>query len=273
MFRVPKRLENLFGRKLYGAFQNLVNRILKGKVPVESAMRDFVFSKEADEYIEKAVSNMVNGQRVGSAKAWRDLAQRRSEIGREITEYIKNEMKGSVGRRVGELVSENTQYIKTLPAQWAEYASKMAFRMTVEGKRPEEIEAELRKNIPAHMQKNLKTIARTESAKANAAIAQARSEDIGIPCYVWRTCRDERVRLSHQRMEGVVCFWNNPPSPEGQGFYHPGGTYNCRCYAEPIIDARSLPNGVKVWMNGGIERLSKKKIMKMEREQRRGMAV
>jgi len=271
MFRVPKALERVFGQRLTRAFQNLINRIRKGNVPVEKAMRDFVFSKEADEYIDKTITNMINEQRVGSAKSWKDMAKRRSAIGKEITEYIKNEMKGSVGRRVGELVSENSQYIKTLPSQWADYASKLAFRMTVEGKRPEEIEAELRKVIPEHMQKNLKTIARTESAKANAAIAQARAEDIGIPCYIWRTCRDERVRLSHQRMEGVVCFWNNPPSPEGQGFYHPGGTYNCRCFAEPIIDSRSLPNGVKVWQNGGIETLSKKKVMRMERDQRRMM--
>lgn len=273
MFRVPKRIENLFGKKLFGAFQTLVNRITRGNVPVEKAMRDFVFSKEADEYIDRAINNMIQQQRVGSAKSWRDMAQRRSAIGREITEYIKHEMSGSVGRRIGELVSENSQYIKTLPAQWADYASKKAFQMTVEGKRPPEIEAELRKVIPAHMQKNLKTIARTESAKANAAIAQARAEDVGIPCYIWRTCRDERVRLSHQRMDGVVCFWNNPPSPENQGFYHPGGTYNCRCFAEPIIDSRSLPSGVRVWNNGRIETMSKKKVMKIEREQRRVMTA
>lgn len=269
MFRVPKVIERVFGRKLTAAFQRLINRVQKGNVPVEQAMRDFVFSKETEEYIDKAINSMINEQRVGSAKSWRDLAKRRSAIGKEITEYIKNEMKGSVGRRVGELVSENSSYIKTLPAQWADYASKLAFRMTVEGKRPEEIEAELRKVIPEHMQKNLKTIARTESAKANAAIAQARAEDIGIPCYIWRTCKDERVRPSHARMEGVVCFWNNPPSPEGTGFYHPGGTYNCRCYAEPIIDSSTLPTGVRIWNNGAVERLSKKKVMKMEKQQRR----
>ena len=271
MFRVPRRIENLLGKRLTDAFQRLINRIQKGKRPPEQELRDFVFSKEVEDYIEKALNKMAHEQRVGSARSWKDLAKRRSDIGREITQYIKNEMKGSVGQRIGELVSENSLYIKTLPAQWADYASKLAFKMTIEGKRPEQIEAELRKVIPVHMQKNLKLIARTESAKANAAIAQARAEDIGIPCYIWRTCKDERVRPTHQKMEGVVCFWNDPPAPEGTNFYHPGNTYNCRCFAEPIIDSRDLGNGVKVWMNGGIERVSKKKIMKMEREQRRMM--
>lgn len=272
MFRVPKVLEKAFGNRLIKAFQNLINRILKGKVPVEKAMREFTFSKEVDEYIDKSISDMIHKQRVGSASSWREMAQRRSAIGKEIVEYIKHEMQGSVGNRVADLVADNSSYIKTLPTQWADYASKLAFRMTVEGKRPEEIEAELRKVIPEHMQKNLKTIARTESAKANAAIAQARAEDIGIPCYIWRTCKDERVRPSHARMEGVVCFWNNPPAPEGGDMYHPGGTYNCRCYAEPIIFTKDLPHSVKMWTYDGIQRVSKKTIMKMEKQQRRLMS-
>ena len=271
MFRVPKVIEKIFGDRLAKAFQNLIDKILKGKVPVEKAVREFTFTKGAEEYIDKAISNMIHSQRVGSARSWQEMARRRAAIGKEISEYIKNEMKGSVGNRVAELIADNSSYIKTLPSQWADYASKLAFRMTVEGKRPEEIEAELRKVIPEHMQKNLKTIARTESAKANAAIAQARAEDIGIPCYIWRTCKDERVRPSHARMEGVVCFWNTPPSPEGSGFYHPGGTYNCRCYAEPILDSRDLPKSVKAWTYDGIQRMSKKSIMKLERQQRRAL--
>ena len=272
MFRVPKSLENLFGRKLFSAFQNLVNKIVKGKQPVEKTLREFVFSKEADEYIDSTISRMINEQRVGSARTWREYALRRSEIGKEIYNYLKNEMKSSVGRRVSELVSANSLYIKSLPQEWAEYASKFAFEQTIKGKRPEWIEAELRKVIPEKMQKNLKVIARTESAKANAAIAQARAEDIGLPCYIWRTCDDERVRHSHQMMKGVVCFWNNPPAPEGQDHYHPGGTYNCRCYAEPIIDSRELDGKVfHVWVGDGMRRMSKKQLMKMERQQRRMM--
>ena len=271
MFRVPKVIEKVFGNRLKRLFQRLFNRVESGKVPVEKALREFVFSKEADEYLEKSVKNMVNEQRVGSARSWMTQAKRRSAIGKEIAEYIKKEMQGSVGNRVVELVADNSSYIKTLPTQWAEFASKKAFQMAMDGKRPEEIEVELRKVIPEHMQKNLKTIARTEASKANAAVAQARAEDLGIPCYIWRTCKDERVRASHRRMEGVLCFWNNPPAPEGGQTYHPGGIYNCRCYAEPVIDDEDLPKSVKVWNNDTIERWGKKKAIKQERIQRRAL--
>lgn len=264
MFRVPKRIEAMFGKRLYNAFQALVNRIIKGKKPVEELIREFVFSKETEEYIDNSIRKMINEQRVGSAQSWREAARRKA-IAKEIVEYTKHEMQGNVGRRVAELVGNNSLYIKTLPSQWAEKASQIALRMTLEGKRPETIEVELRKIIPEEMQKNIKTIARTESAKANAAIAQARAEELGIKCYIWRTCNDERVRKSHAFMKGTVCFWNNPPAPEGRDYYHPGGTYNCRCYAEPVIDVKDLPNSMSVWVGDGVRKMSKKAFMKMYR--------
>ena len=271
MFRVPKVVEKVFGNRLGQAFQGLTNKIRFGKVPVESTLREFAFTKETDSFIDKAIAKMIEEQRVGSGRSWKEMALKKPSVGKQINNYIKNELKESVGQRVRELVSDNSRYIKTLPTEWAEYASRQAAKMTINGKSPEEIEEELRKNIPEHMQKNLKTIARTEASKANSAIAQARAEDIGIPCYFWRTCKDEKVRPSHRKMEGVVCFWNDPPAPEGREFYHPGGTYNDRCYAEPIINYNDLPNHMRVWMYGGIRRISKKSFIRLEKEQRRSM--
>ena len=262
MFRVPKRIENLFGRRIASAFQNLVNRIVKGNKPVEQEIRDFTLSKEMQKYIDTSVSKMINEQRVTSGGSWAEAA-RRKKTARQIVDYTKHEMKGRVGQRVAELVQDNSTYIKSLPTKWADRASQIAFKMSLEGKRPEAIEAELRKQIPKEMQRNIKTIARTEAAKANAAIAQARAEDCGIKCYIWRTCDDERVRRSHQFMKGVVCFWNDPPAPEGGERYHPGGTYNCRCYAEPVFDKDQLPRSMMVWNGDGMNRMSQKAFIKM----------
>lgn len=264
MFKVSKRIENLFGKRLANIFQRLMDRVAKGKEPVEETMQNFVMSKEADKMVEKAVSKMIEEQRVSSGGSFTEAA-RRAKAARQIVNYTKHELKGPVGQRVAELVQDNASYIKTLPSKWADRASQIAFRMSLEGKRYEDIEAELRKKIPAEMQRNIKTIARTEAAKANAAIAQARAEDCGIKCYIWRTCNDERVRRSHAFMKGTVCFWSNPPSPEGGESYNPGGIYNCRCYAEPILDVRELPNSFSVWVDDGVRRMSKKAFMKMYR--------
>jgi uncharacterized protein with gpF-like domain len=46
-------------------------------------------------------------------------------------------------------------------------------------------------------------------------------------------------------MEGLLINWLDPPSPEElfpdkdtkpYGKYHAGATFNCRCYAEPVVD-------------------------------------
>ena len=125
--------------------------------------------------------------------------------------------------------------------------------------------------MPEHMQRHLKTIARTECAKTNAAITQVRAESCGIRAYIWRSCKDERVRHSHGRMDGVLVFYNDPPCPEalypanGQqpyGNYHAGNTFNCRCYQEPVMDARFLPDSIRVHVDGSVTTMTKKQIIK-----------
>ena len=58
-------------------------------------------------------------------------------------------------------------------------------------------------------------------------------------------------------MDGVVCLWSSPPSPEaiaGEertcGNYHPGDIFNCRCVALPVIALEDLRFPVRVCMGG-----------------------
>ena len=71
-------------------------------------------------------------------------------------------------------------------------------------------------------------IARDQVNKLNGNLAKKRQEDTGIKHYIWRTSQDERVRPSHQELEGERFAWDKPPS-EG----HPGEPIQCRCTAEP----------------------------------------
>ena len=75
-------------------------------------------------------------------------------------------------------------------------------------------------------------IARDQIAKYNTQLARARQTAVGISKYEWSTVGDERVRESHQRNNGKVFSWNNPPATG-----HPGDDYQCRCVALPIFDA------------------------------------
>ena len=264
--------EKRFLRGLQRLFSRMIEDIRNGSgliKGVDPTVRTFMQSDEVKKYLDRLVGNMVQTQRKISANSWREAAYK-SGNGPELYRLIREEMKGPVGARVWELIAENAGYIKTLPEAWAAYANQYAFREALKGRRPEDVEAELRKVIPAHIGKNLKCIARTECAKANAAIVQSRAEWCGIRAYIWRCVTDERSRDSHIGMDGILVFYDDPPSPEAlfpgsgkpYGKYHAGNTFNCRCYQEPVVDNDFLPDLIRVHDHGEILTMTKAQLLK-----------
>jgi len=76
-------------------------------------------------------------------------------------------------------------------------------------------------------------IARDQVSKLNGNLTRERQEDIGVEGYIWRTVGDERVRDSHDEVDGQFFSWNDPPN-ETDG-NHPGEDIQCRCWAEPVL--------------------------------------
>ena len=270
---VPMSEERMVLNSLKRLFSYLIRDIKNGKVQpeyVREEARKFIESDEMDRYLRNLMTRMVNRTRIDTAKALKQQAVAQHN-GPELFELMKHEMDGPVGRRVWELIAENVQYIKTVPQLWAQYISGFITRESLRGKRPEQIESELRKIMPDHITKNLKTIARTECAKTNAAICQARAEACGIKCYIWRCMKDNRVRDSHWDMDGILVFYDDPPSPEAlfpqkdrrpYGNYHAGNTFNCRCYQEAVVDVRFLPDVFKYYRAGAIHTTTRSAFVK-----------
>jgi len=73
-------------------------------------------------------------------------------------------------------------------------------------------------------------IARDQVLTLNSQLNRSKQQSAGIREYRWSTSRDERVRESHQDLDGQTFSWD-VGSPEG----HPGEPVNCRCTAIPII--------------------------------------
>jgi len=70
-------------------------------------------------------------------------------------------------------------------------------------------------------------------AKLNGRFTQERQTDAGIDSYVWRTMEDERVRETHDAVDGQTFPWSAPPEETDNN--HPGEDYQCRCWAEPVL--------------------------------------
>lgn len=137
---------------------------------------------------------------------------------------------------VARLHREQVDLIKTLPLRAGEVAQDMSRRIATEtGERAETLIAKLQGLQKGYPEYAARRLARTEVAKAQSALVQVQSRELGIKQYVWRTVRDEAVRDSHAKMEGKICDWDDPPEVEPGKRFHPGGIYNCRCYSEPLI--------------------------------------
>jgi SPP1 gp7 family putative phage head morphogenesis protein len=78
-------------------------------------------------------------------------------------------------------------------------------------------------------------IARDQILKANSSINRHRQKSAGVTQYIWETAGDERVRETHAALDGSIQSWDTPPEVAPGRYEHPGGDYQCRCVAIPVI--------------------------------------
>jgi SPP1 gp7 family putative phage head morphogenesis protein len=147
----------------------------------------------------------------------------------------------------------NAKLIKSIPEQFLNTVSQATSAAVQAGTPTRVFAKELSKTYDLTKARG-KVIARTETAKLNAAITQQRQQNLGIRLYIFRTSADERVRKSHSVMEGKVCRWDDPTvykdhiedkawksrASIGGTLHHPGNEYMCRCHSQAVIDLDDL---------------------------------
>jgi len=80
-------------------------------------------------------------------------------------------------------------------------------------------------------------LARDQTLRLFGEITELRQRNVGVEEYIWDTSKDERVRPRHKDLEGTKQKWSEPPivDPKTGRRAHPGGDYQCRCLALPIL--------------------------------------
>jgi len=80
-------------------------------------------------------------------------------------------------------------------------------------------------------------IARDQISKLNGKITEATQQAAGVTSYRWRCANDGRVRPMHDALRDSIQLWSDPPVVSEDGRReHPGGDFQCRCWAQPVID-------------------------------------
>lgn len=226
---------------------------------------------------EAIALKMVTGLFDDTGRTWREAA-RNSGKGREIYKALQKELLGARGVRIRALVKENADLISTLPKNIADDVAAYVDREAMKGRRASDIADEIRRMFPEKTRARAELIARTQVSMTQTNLVQARAEDLGLDWYVWRACGgnngDGRTRSSHRHMSGVLIRWSDPPAPEDLfplrrvdgspynntlGHYHAGCCPNCRCYPEPVVDLDLLKFPIRVYQNGHVERMSRKR--------------
>jgi SPP1 gp7 family putative phage head morphogenesis protein len=152
-----------------------------------------------------------------------------------------------VGETALALMNEQVALIKSIPLEAGLRAQKIAFEAAFTGARAavntdtvEELEQQMGMSTEVAVNRAM-LIARTETARANAYINQARAESVGARQYRWHNSGDGAVRHSHRiyrgrRLQGMIFSWDSPPTLDDGMTGHPGTFPNCRCFAEPVFD-------------------------------------
>jgi SPP1 gp7 family putative phage head morphogenesis protein len=138
---------------------------------------------------------------------------------------------------------ENYKLIQNMGSDYIDKINRATERAITGGMSPGELTRLIRK-----IDKNIESaranlIARDQIGKLNGQVTQARMESVGLEMYEWSTSSDERVRESHQALEGMICRWDDfslysddggktwKDRPSDWCQLHPGQDIQCRCTA------------------------------------------
>lgn len=203
------------------------------------------YSNTLDPWARKVAKKIIDDINSHNLSSWSQLSERMRDIFAE--SYKNNDGAFKVAKK---LQNDQVKLIKTLPSKAAVHMQELSREYFTNGIRHEELAKRVQQTTGL-VKFRAACIARTEVAKAQTALTQARSKQVGIKHYRWRTMGDSIVREQHQDLEGKIFEFGDPPEIEREGRHGPGDFPNCRCYAEPIIEEAQI--------NGSSERRKKDK--------------
>jgi SPP1 gp7 family putative phage head morphogenesis protein len=261
-----KRAEKRLERQL-SVLTQAVRRIVKTKKTTQEIITAISAITENPAWIAvayRAAAQMVGDLERINAKTWRKAAAQAFNS-RAIYEELSHNLNSNPFFR--SQIEKNAAIIKSLPDLVSRQVTKSVSLRAIKGERAESLESSIQALAPDLSANHVRLIARTETAKTQAAITETRAVGLNRTFYIWRTSQDQRVRSSHAHMEGVVCEFTSPPSPEqlngdpSVGYYNPGNIYNCRCYAEPVLSTDQVTGPIKLVKNGQIVKMGKKEFL------------
>lgn len=269
-WRQNKQIELKYRASLQRINKKIMDAVrgLKTVKEINAALHKVYKSKMFQNLANRIANRFVTNANTIDALHWRQAARQASKS-RQIYEALQKTLQTNIGKTVDAQIFKNANLIKTLPLNLSQELTKFISTKTYEGIRPEDIAETLEGKIFQYTHARASTIARTESSKAMTALTEARSLDVGVNWYVWKSSKDQRVRPAHKNMQEVLVRFDDPPSPEelvgekNAGHYNAGNIYNCRCWPRPLIRLENVSWPCKIYYDGSITSMSKLQFQKI----------
>lgn len=199
------------------------------------------YAKTLTPWAKRQSAKLLEQVRNSNTRAYQNKSK---AIGKAIKLEAYDSHVGIIARA---LMDEQVELIRSIPIEAGRRAQKIAFEAALAGTRAapdKDTVAELQKQLGMSTEvaeTRALLIARTETARSNAAINQARAMSVGSNQYRWHNSGDSAVRDSHKRykgkrLQGMIFSWDHPPTLDDGMTGHPGTFPNCRCFAEPVFD-------------------------------------
>jgi len=261
-----RKIENSYRRALRSITNQITAEVIKFS-KVDEIIRYLIalFNNDIFRIIcEKEATRMVTNVNKYTATTWREAAAKGSK-GNIIYKALKKNLEGTKGMYIAEQINRNAELIKSIPKDLSAKVTEHIKEQALKGVRASTISDQIRKQFVDISKTKADLIARTEVSKTQTALLRSQAEEIGLDWYIWKATGDQRTRHSHEIMDGLLINWKEPPSPEKlagdkrtYGNYHAGEIFNCRCYAEPVVDIKYVDFPHKVHINGAIKMMTLK---------------
>lgn len=193
------------------------------------------YGQGLQQWAKATASRMVQDVSRRDEKFWFDQAKL---IGKNLREEIKST---PVGIALRERTYESAALISSLPLEAAQRVEQLSVQYMTRGIRAGQLAKDIMRTGQV-TESRANTIARTETSRTAGILQEVRAKSVGSEGYIWRTAEDIDVRDRHRRLEGKFFRWDAPPiTGENGERSHPGGIYNCRCWAEVILPGERRP--------------------------------
>lgn len=132
------------------------------------------------------------------------------------------------------IVQQKVELIKTIGSEYFDTIQVKIEDAIREGSNQTEL-AKILEDETKVERNRAKFWASDQLGKAYGEINEKNQRAAGFTKFIWRTQLDQRVRDTHIVLEGKEFLYDELPVVDGRQI-KPGEDYNCRCWAEPILE-------------------------------------